>query len=234
MKLNRLLTVGATAMAVLLVGCGSTSQYTDANDTTAAVKNKNRMSSSDWVFATEKLGNSLLESAELDAFLQDYAKDAEGKLKQAEADGEKISARERRTALRPLLMLSDVENKTGEHIETSLLTERLRELMFNSGKFRFTTYAAGAGQHRDTATEQARELARDRNIKKRTRKKKDQVNAYDLSLSGQIIKQKAADGRAREISYMFTLTLTDNEIGEGVWAKTHEIKRQHIQGAFDF
>lgn len=233
MKLDQLALIGTAATVILLAGCGSTSEYVDSSDTTAAVKNKNRMSSSDWVVATEKLGNSLLTSSELAAFLQDYAKDAADKLKKAEAEGEKISARERRTASRPLLMLSSIENKTGEHIETQLLSERLRELMFNSGKFRFTTYAAGEGQHIDSATAGARDLAKDKNIKKRTRKGKGQVNAYDISLGGTIIKQKAAAGRAREISYMFTLTLTDSETGEGLWAKTYEIKRQHTQSAFE-
>lgn len=223
-----------TAAAILLTGCGTTSEYVDSGDTTAAVKNKNRMSSSDWVVATEKLGNSLLTSAEFTAYLSDYAADAAEQLKEAEAGGEKLTAREKRTALRPLLMLSKIENKTDEHIETQLLTERLRELLLTSGKVRFTTYAAGQGQQIDKASAQARDLAYDPNIKKRTRMEKGKVNAYNLSLGGTIIKQRAADGRAREISYMFTLTLTDSETGEGVWAKTYELKRQHTQSAFGY
>ena len=234
MKRKHVLLAGSAVALILLAGCGTTSDYVDSNDTTAAVKNRNRMSSSDWVIATEKLGNSLLTSAEFAAFLNDYANDAAERLKKAEAGGEKISSREKRTAMRPLLMLSEIENRTDEHIETQLLTERLRELLFNSGKVRFTTYAAGAGQHIDPASAQARDLAKDPNIKRRTRMRTGRVNAYDLSLSGTIIKQRAASGRAREISYMFTLTLTDNDSGEGVWAKTYELKRQHTQSAFGY
>ena len=236
MKIHlQLAIVTAAAALIMTSGCGTTSDYVDANDTTTAVKNKNRMSSSDWIVATEKLGNKLLASPEFAAFLQDYAKDAEDKLNKAQAAGEKITAREKRTALRPLLMLSTIENKTDEHIETQLLTERLRELLFKSGKVRFTTYAAGAGQHVDQATAQARDLGyNDPNIKKRTRMKQGKVNAYDLSLSGTIIKQTAQSGRAREMSFLFTLTLTDNETGEGVWAQTYELKRQHIESAFGY
>ncbi len=234
MKHHPIAILGTAAVLILAAGCGTTSEYVDANDTNAAVKNSNRMSSSDWIVATEKLGNSLLTSAEFDAFLRDYAEDAAERLKKAQANGEKISARERRTAMRPLLMLSTIVNKTDEHIETPLLTERLREILFKSGKVRFTTYAAGAGQHIDTATAGARDLAHDPNIKRRTRMKKDRVNAYDLSLSGQIIKQRAASGRQREISYLFTLTLTDSDSGEGVWAQTYELKRQHTKSAFGY
>ncbi|MBO4647058.1 MAG: hypothetical protein J5806_02760 [Lentisphaeria bacterium] len=234
MKHIHLAIVGSAAAAFLLTGCGTTSDYVDSQDTTVAVKNSNRMSSSDWVIAVEKQSAALLSSQELQEFLNDYAKDAAEKLKKAEAEGEKITARERRTALRPLLMLSDIENKTGEHIETQLLSERLRELMFNSGKFRFTTYAAGNGQKIDSATADARDLAKDKNIRKRSAMKKGKVNAYDLSLSGTIIKQRASSGRAKEISYFFSLTLTDNETGEGVWAKTYELKRQHTESVFGY
>ena len=228
------LRAGSAAALILLAGCGTTSDYVDANDTTAAVKNRNHLSSSDWIIATEKLGNSLLTSSEFAAFLKDYAEDAAEKLQKAKADGVKISAREKRTAQRPLLMLSEIENRTDEHIETQLLTERLRELLFNSGKVRFTTYAAGRGQHIDQASAQARDLAHDPNVNQRTSMKKGRVRAYDLSLSGTIIKQRAAAGREREISYLFTLTLTDNDTGEGVWAKTYELKRQHTRSAFGY
>ena len=234
MKINHFAILGTAALVMLTAGCGTTSDYVDANDTTAAVKNKNSMSSSDWIVATEKLGSQLLASPEFAAFLRDYAEDAAENLKKVQAGGEKISARERRTAMRPLLMLSTIENKTDEHIETQLLTDRLRELLFKSGKVRFTTYAAGQGQQIDRATAQARDLAYDPNVKKRTRMKKGRVNAYDLSLSGTIIKQRAASGRAREISYLFTLTLTDNDSGEGVWAQTYELKRQHVKSAFGY
>lgn len=234
MKKQLLMLAGSAAVLVLLSGCGSTTEYVDANDTTAAVKNRNRMSSSDWIVATEKLGNSLLTSQEFAAFLNDYAADAAEKLKKAEAAGTKLSARERRTAQRPLLMLSEIENRTDEHIETQLLTERLRELLFNSGKVRFTTYAAGRGQQIDYATAQARDLVHDPNINQKTSMKKGRVRAYDLSLNGTIIKQRAASGRDREISYLFTLTLTDNDTGEGVWAKTYELKRQHTRSAFGY
>jgi PBP1b-binding outer membrane lipoprotein LpoB len=112
------------------------------------------------------------------------------------------------------------------------MTERLREVLFNSGKVRFTTYVAGEGQSFDEATAYARELQNDPNVNQRTVMKKGKVNAYDLSLAGVIIKQTARDGRANEISYMFSLTLTDNNTGEGVWAYTKELKRQHVQGGF--
>lgn len=234
MKINHFLVGGSVAMLVLLSGCGTTSDYVDATDTQAAVKNKDRMSSSDWVVITKEAGNQLLASQPFVEYLQAYAIDAENELKKAEAAGQKVSTREKLNIRKPLLMLSTIENKTDEHIETQLLTERLRELLFNSGKVRFTTYAAGKGQSIDRATSDARELRHDQNMNKRTVMKRGKVRAYDLSLSGTIIKQRAREGRDREISYTFSLSLTDNVTGEGVWTYTKEIKRQYRQSGIGF
>ena len=234
MKINRFLFGGSAAVLVLLSGCGTTSDYVDATDTQAAVKNKDRMSSSDWVVITKEAGNQLLSSQPFVEYLQAYAIDAENELKKLEASGQKVSTREKLNIRKPLLMLSTIENKTDEHIETQLLTERLRELLFNSGKVRFTTYAAGKGQSIDRATSDARELRHDKNMNKRTVMKRGKVRAYDLSLSGTIIKQRAREGRDREISYTFSLSLTDNVTGEGVWTYTKEIKRQYRRGGIGF
>ena len=80
MKITQLVIFGVAA-AFLTAGCATSSEYVDSSDTTVAVKNKNRMSSSDWVIATEKLGNDLLTSAEFAAFLRDYAEDATENMK---------------------------------------------------------------------------------------------------------------------------------------------------------
>ncbi len=230
MKMNLLLISGLAAIALLTGGCATQSSYVDASDTTAAVKNKDRMSSSDWVVISQEAGNALLNSPLFEEYLTAYKIDSEKAMKEAEAAGEELSTREKLTASKPLLMLSTIQNNTSEHIDSKLMTERLREVLFNSSKVRFTTYAAGDGQGIDSATADARQLKKDSNVRKSTVMKKGKVNAYDLSLAGVIIKQTAKDGRANELSYTFSLTLTDSNTGEGVWTYTKEIKRQHMQG----
>ena len=225
MKICNFLLCAGSAV-VLAAGCASDPVYVDSSDTTKAVINTNTMSSSDWVIITQEAGNALLASPLFSQFLEDYAADA---LDGAPAD---ISARERRNLTKPLLALYNIQNNTGEHIDTRLLTNRLREILFNSGKVRFTTYAAGAGQDVDQASADARDMYYDPNVKQETVMPQNAVNAYDLSLAGSIIKQKASSGRSHELSYFFSLTLTDNLTGEGVWTYTKEIKRQHKDGVF--
>lgn len=219
----------AMGIAVIATGCATNSDYVDATDTTAAIKNKTTMSSSDWLIATEELSKNLLSSPLFDEYLQEYRVTARRNYQKQHPDvpRDEIPA----SALRPLLMLSTIENRTSEHIDTRLLTERLREVLFNSAKVRFTTYAAGAGQSRDEATAGARDLIDDPNVDRSGEAlKRNTVKAYDLSLGGVIIKQKATEGKDREISYAFSLTLTNNRTGEGVWTKVYELKRQDRRG----
>ena len=224
----------SAAGLLLASGCATSSDYVEATDTTIAVKNVDRMSSSDWVVITQEAGKALLNAPLFDEYLTAYKIDAEQTIQEAEKAGKPLSTREKLNVRKPLLMLSTIQNNTSEHIDSRLLTERLREILFNSGKVRFTSYAAGEGQSLDAATAAVRTLQNDPNINQSTVAKKGKVNAYDLSLSGTIIKQSAQDGRDREISYTFSLILTDNVTGEGVWAYTREIKRQNRQGIFGY
>lgn len=228
-----LLMLSATGL-LLASGCATSSDYVEATDTTVAVKNVDRMSSSDWVVITQEAGQALLNSPLFDEYLAAYKIDAEQTILDAAQAGKLLTTREKLNVRKPLLMLSTIQNNTSEHIDSRLLTERLREILFNSGKVRFTSYAAGEGQSIDGATAAVRTLQHDPNVNQSTVAKKGKVNAYDLSLSGSIIKQSAQAGRDREISYTFSLILTDNVTGEGVWAYTREIKRQNRQGIFGY
>lgn len=211
---------------IAAAGCASAPVYVDSQDTTKAIISTNSMSSADWVIISQEAGNAMLASPLFAQFLDDYAMDAMAK---ASSD---LSARERRTITKPLLVLYDIQNNTGEHIDTRLMTNRLREVLFNSGMVRFTTYAAGKGQDIDRATADARDMYYDPNVKQSTVMPQNAVNAYDLSLAGSIVKQKSSSGRNHELSYFFSLTLTDNLTGEGVWTYTKELKRQHKDGIF--
>lgn len=220
--MSGLMTMAALGAAVL-TGCVTPSRYVDENNTEHAVKNVQSMSSSDWVVATNAAAQSLLTSPLFQEFLTEYANQARIRWAADSANqGKVMPAR----LARPVLMLNYIQNNTGEHIDTKLLTERLREILFNSGRVRFTTYVAGTEQIADTATGYAREMASDPNVNQQTVKKQGKVNAYDLSLNGVIIKQSARARGAQEVSFTFSLTLTDNDTGEGVWAYTKEVKRQ--------
>ena len=118
--------LGGAALLLAVAGCGTESEYVDATDTTIAVKNKNSMSSSDWIVISQEAGNALLTSPQFEEYLMAYRMDAEEALAEAKEAGEKITTREKISYMKPLLMLSTIQNRTSEHIDSRLMTERLR------------------------------------------------------------------------------------------------------------
>lgn len=224
--------LSAICAAALLTGCATESGYVDSSDTTIAVKNKDRMSSSDWVVICNEMANRMMADPNFSEYLQAYKIDAQKDLESLTAAGEKFSTLEKIRFSRPLLMLSEIKNNTGEHIDTKLMTERLSSALFNSQKVRVTNIVAGAGQHQDNTAAEIRDLKQDSNFRKSSVAKKKRINAPTLALQGVIVKQTAQSGRSNELSYFFSLTLTDLVSGEGVWKSTKEIKRQHKQGVF--
>jgi len=217
------LLLAAALLGVILVGCGSTpSKYRDAE-----TLNPGRLSPRDWEEVVVAAGNAMLADQNFNLFLEDYKTDALKKLTKREASGEELTSLEKRTSTMPLLWLTTIQNNTGEHIDTRNMTNRLREIIVNANKVRFTTAAAGGGQDIDEGTEDVRELRKNPNFNKNTVAERGKVNAPDLSLSGSITKQIARSGRENELSYLFTLTLTDNVTGMGVFTYTKTITRGH-------
>jgi len=231
--MKRIISLLAAGLLVAVVaGCGSTksSAYRDANDEKQVVLNKNSISSFDWVKISEAASNEMLTNPRFNEFLADYKTYAEAKLMEREANGEKLSASQKRNALMPLLMLSEIQNKPTDKrgrplepdLDANLLTSRLFETLFNAEKVRITIVA---GERMDRYIQDIRELRKDKDFDQKTIAERGTLNAPDLALSGQIIRQSAKVGRKQELSYFFELTLTNLVTGEVAWTYTKEIKR---------
>lgn len=222
------LSVAAGMSLVLLAGCGSGPRMMDANDTSSNPRSMQQIVSEDWVEISRKGVDALLKSPIFDDYLQSYREDAVAAYAK-QHPGAEVPASVKRS--KPLLMLSAVQNNTDEHINTQLMTERISEQLLNSGKVRLTSAAAGAGQLLDPASSQARQLATASDFDQKTVLKPGTLKAYNLSLSGTVIKQTASVGRQRTLSYFFSLILTDNRTGEVVWKYTDELKRGDVRPA---
>ncbi len=226
---NIALSFAAGISLAMLAGCGSGPRMMDANDTSSNPRSMQQIVSEDWVEISRKGVESLLKSPVFDEYLQTYREDSVAAYAK-QNPGKDIPASVKRS--KPLLMLSVIQNNTDEHINTQLMTERISEQLLNSGKVRLTSAAAGAGQLIDPASSQARQLSKASDFDQKTVLKPGTLKAYDLSLSGVVIKQKAAVGRKRTLSYFFSMLLTDNRTGEVVWKYTDELKRGDVKPAF--
>lgn len=182
--------------AVLLTACAPSVKRIDATGNEGLVT-VDEVDFKDWQIAAEKGINSLLESGALNR-----------------ADGRKS-----------ILMISTVKNSTSQHINTRILTDKIRQALLRSGKALTTTAVGGNGPD-DAASKQVRRLEEDDMFNQSTVQKRGTAIAPDMSLSGEIVQQQTSQGRMRESYFFFHMALTDLATGLAVWEDNVEIAKQ--------
>lgn len=183
-------------IAMVLTACGSSPKRIDATGNDGLVT-VDELDFKDWQIAAEKGINSLLESGVLNR-----------------ADGRKS-----------ILMISTIRNATTQHINTRILTDKIRQALLRSGKALTTTAVGGNGPD-DAASKQVRRLEEDDMFNQSTVQKRGTAIAPDMSLSGEIVQQKTSQGRMQESYFFFHMALTDLATGLAVWEDNVEIAKQ--------
>ncbi len=187
---------------IILTGCSTSTRRIDATSNEGLVT-VDDINFKDWQIAAEKGINSLLASGVLNR-----------------TDNRKT-----------ILMISTIKNSTSEHIDTRILTDKIRLALLRSGKVQTTTAVGGNGPD-DRASKQVRRLEDDDMFNQATVKKAGTAIAPDMSLSGEIVQQKASLGRVSESYLFFHLALTDLETGLAVWEDNVEIAKQAKKPVF--
>lgn len=123
-----------------------------------------------------------------------------------------------------VMMVANVTNKTTQHLDTQLLTNKIRIALLKSGKV-LTTTAIGKNVE-DDSTKLNRDLVNDPMIDPNTVQPNKTVQAPKFSLSGIITQIRTRDGGTSESYFNFKLTLTDLKTGLGVWEDEKEIAKQ--------
>ncbi|RLA25081.1 MAG: penicillin-binding protein activator LpoB [Gammaproteobacteria bacterium] len=188
--------IGISCTALVLSACGPSVKRIDATGNEGLVT-VDDVNFKDWQIAAEKGINSLLESGVLNR-----------------ADGRKS-----------ILMISTVKNSTTQHIDTRILTDKIRQALLRSGKALTTTAVGGNGPD-DAASKQVRRLEEDDMFNQTTVQKRGTAIAPDMSLSGEIVQQQSSQGRMRESYFFFHMALTDLATGLAVWEDNVEIAKQ--------
>lgn len=194
--------IAITCAAILLTACGPSVKRIDATGNEGLVT-VDDVDFKDWQIAAEKGVNSLLESGVL-----------------SRADGRKT-----------ILMISTVKNSTSQHINTRILTDKIRQAVLRSGKALTTTAVGGNGPD-DAASKQVRRLEEDDMFNQSTVQKRGTAIAPDMSLSGEIVQQQSSQGRVRESYFFFHMALTDLATGLAVWEENVEIAKQGTKPVF--
>jgi len=153
--------------------------------------------------------------------IQDYIRAAEDSVNKLLASG----ALDRVPEPPAILAISRVVNNTSQHIDTDLLTKRIRVQLLESGKALTSTTVGLDGAEDELADrlQAQHELATG----------KPAVRPPDFSLSGKIIQTQVSAGRKKQSTFSFQLTLSNNQ-GLGVWEGLEDITKQGSRASVGF
>ena len=124
-----------------------------------------------------------------------------------------------------VIMISNVRNNTREHIDTDLLTKKIRIALNRSGQV-LTTTAVGVGGPEDEASMAVRDLRGEAEFDQNTVQSQGTLVAPDFSLSGKIIEIATKAGKYKQSAYMFQLSLTDLKNGLAMWENEVQIVKK--------
>jgi len=128
---------------------------------------------------------------------------------------------------RPVLWVSPIRNKTSEHIDTKMITDRIRTAMLKSGKVRFTAASDISRELQQQVDYQNDASVVDPRTAVRAAK---QVGAKFLVYGeiGSIVKQTDT---TKLVDYQVTLNLTNVENGLIEWADDKTIRKGTARAA---
>jgi penicillin-binding protein activator len=122
---------------------------------------------------------------------------------------------------RPVVFVSEVKNKTAEHIDTKSITDTISTAMLKSGKVRFTA----ASEINKDLKEQLEYQVNTGMVNPQTQKQFGKQIGADYMLYGEITSINKSAGRKKDVYYKITLKLADIESGIIEWADEKEIRK---------
>jgi uncharacterized protein (TIGR02722 family) len=131
---------------------------------------------------------------------------------------------------RKVLMVSHIENQTRQHIDTDMLTKKIRVGLNKSGKA-LTTTAVTMGDPEDGASDRVRELRGNDEFNTGNIPGKREMVAPQYSLSGKILQLDAKAGKTKQSTFTFQLSLTNLRTGLAEWEDEVSVTKQGRKAA---
>lgn len=120
---------------------------------------------------------------------------------------------------RPVVMLTKVGNRTSEHIDVKMLTDKIRTSLIKSGRFRFSDKAT-----RDELKEEY-DYQSSEYVDAKTAAKKGRQLGADFIINGDIGSNIQQVGRDKVVYYKVTLNLVDVETNIIEWSDEREVRK---------
>jgi hypothetical protein len=121
----------------------------------------------------------------------------------------------------PVVALLRVDNKTTEHIDTDMISDKLQVELLRAGTLRFVDRK----RIKDMAAEF--DLGGSGFIDPEKAKSAGKALGADYFLYGELGSIKKSEGRTKLMYYRLSMKLTDVETDEVVWAEDYEVKKMY-------
>ncbi len=125
-----------------------------------------------------------------------------------------------------VMAISRIVNNTSQQVDIDMLVKKIRVALSKDGKVLTTTTIGLGGQAEDPLAKGLQQEAEFANDTKVTRRP-------DFTLSGKIIQDYARAGSTRQYSFVFQLSLTDQN-GLAVWEEEKTITKQGKKASVGF
>lgn len=126
-----------------------------------------------------------------------------------------------KAAKRPVVIMETVQNRTEEHIDMKLMTDKIRTQLIKSKKIRFVNK-----EERDTLSNEY-DYNQGGNVSGESAKKRGKQTGADYILSGALGTNIQQVGNDKFIYYKLTMNLTNTETSEIDCVEEKEIRKQY-------
>jgi len=129
---------------------------------------------------------------------------------------------------KPVIIVSDVANRTDEHLDVKQLTDYIQDELINSGKVRFVNKEQRQKILEEIGFQQSGA------VNKATAKKTGRAIGADYILTGSVSSSVHQMDGLKTVDYQTNLTLTNIETQEFEWSTKYEIKKRFKRSGAGF
>jgi uncharacterized protein (TIGR02722 family) len=125
----------------------------------------------------------------------------------------------------PTVTVSDVKNKTGEYIDTRVITDKIRTQLLKSGQVQFSVNI----NEMQTQVDELKRQNQSGLYKKSSTSKMGNMEGAKFRIEGSLASIVKQNKDVKDIFYIFNLNLINNETGLLEWADEKEIRKTALR-----
>jgi len=129
---------------------------------------------------------------------------------------------------RPIVRITQVKNKTSEHIDTKAITDKIRTTLIQSGKIRFLADKTEVGAEQDMLEEHQKQMNDTGTaalMDEKAKLQRGKMQGPRFHIYGEIISISTFDEKTKDVYYKMTLNMMNLETGILEWSEEKQLRK---------